>query len=128
MRDNHHNMIELLEASRAEGCYSSLIRSEVGGEDLKLRFGIETADFFRLKRILEFRPFEHTGVAPYRYFFALSYRYHPDNEEIALVSVRVEQLDRHKQFEFELGKKFIANLLWFINITNKSEISHLIES
>ncbi|MBA2407868.1 MAG: hypothetical protein H0V65_07740 [Chitinophagales bacterium] len=75
-------MIELLEASNKDNIYSAVIRHKIADEELKLRFGIEQADYGRLKRILEFRPFENTGVAPYRYFFALSYRQDPDNKEL----------------------------------------------
>lgn len=127
MRDSNEHMIELLKASKADNIYSSLIRHSINGEILKLRFGIERSDYSRLKRILEFRPYEDTGVAPYRYFFALSYRNNPDNEELAFISVRVEQLDRHKQYEFELSKKYIANLIWFNELTDKKEIEKLIE-
>jgi len=120
-------MIELLDASKADNIYSSVIRHSINEQDLKLRFGIESSDFSRLKRILDFRPFENTGVAPYRYFIALSYRNNPDNEDSAFISVRVEQLDRHKQFEFELGKKYISNLLWFDGLSETKEIGQLIE-
>lgn len=127
MRDSNDNMIELLDVSKADNIYSSVIRYSINGQDLKLRFGIENSDFSLLKRILDFRPFENTGVAPYRYFFALSYRNNPENENSAFISVRVEQLDLHKQFEFELGKKYISNLLWFDGLTETKEIEKLIE-
>ena len=90
MRDSNENMIELLDASKADNIYSSVIRHSINEQNLKLRFGIENSDFYRLKRILDFRPFENTGVAPYRYFFALSYRDNPDNKNSAFISVRVE--------------------------------------
>lgn len=120
-------MIELLEAAKANNIYSSLIRHSVDGETLKLRFGIEQSDYSRLKRILDFRPFEDSGVAPYRYFFTLSYRNNPDNEKTAFISIRVEQLCRHKQYEFELGKNYISNLLWFDGLKETREIEELIE-
>ena len=77
MRDSHNDMIELLGAENTKGILSSIIKYEIGGELLKLRFGIISSDYGRLKRILEFRPYENTGVAAYRYFFALSYRNDP---------------------------------------------------
>jgi len=85
------------------------------------------SDYGRLKQILEFRPFENTGVAPYRYFFATSYRNDSDNEDLAFISVRVEQLARHKQFEFNLSKKYISNLLWFSQLKDSKEVENLIE-
>ncbi|MFB6320806.1 hypothetical protein [Saccharicrinis sp. FJH54] len=127
MRDKNDHMIELLEASKSNNIFSSLIRHTINGETLNLRFGIINADYSRLKQILEFRPFEDTGVAPYRYFFSLSYRKDQDNKKIAFISVRVEQLDKHKQYEFELSRKFISNLLWFNELTDKEEVKDLIE-
>ncbi|MGK0448876.1 MAG: hypothetical protein ACJA2M_002677 [Polaribacter sp.] len=127
MRDSHNDMIELLGAENAANIFSSIIKHEIGGELLKLRFGIISSDFSRLKRILEFRPYENTGVAPYRYFFALSYRNDPENEDLAFIAVRVEQLDRHKQYEFLISKKYISNLRWFDQLTDKNDVEKLIE-
>lgn len=123
MRDNNEHMVELLEVSKADNLYSSIIRHTINGETLKLRFGIETTDYSRLKRILEFRPYEDTGVAQYQYFFALSYRNNPDKEGVVFISIRVEQLDRHKQYEFELSKKYISNILWFNELTDKKKLN-----
>ena len=127
MRDSHNDMIELLGSDNAKDIFSSIIKHEINGELLKLRFGIISSDFSRLRRILEFRPFENTGVAPYRYFFALSYRNDPENEDLAFIAVRVEQLDRHKQYEFLISKKYISNLRWFDQLTDKKDVENLIE-
>jgi len=127
MRDTNKNMIELLNVSKTDNIYSSLIRHNISGEELNLRFGIDLNDFGHLKRILEFRPYENTGFAPYRYFFALSYRNDPDNNDIAFTDIRVEQLDRHKQYEFKISNKYIANILWFNTLTDKKQIEQMIE-
>jgi len=127
MRDTNENMIELLNVSNADNIYSSLIRHTISDEELNLRFGIDINDFGHLKRILEFRPYENTGVAPYQYFFALSYRNDHDNNDIAFTDIRVEQLDRHKQYEFKISKKYIANILWFNSMTDKKQIEKMIE-
>jgi len=110
MRDSNENMIELLNASNIDSVYSSIIRHKIVDELLNLRFGIDQNDFEHLKRILEFRPFENTDVAPYRYFFVLAYRNDPDDNDLAYTDIRVEQLDRHKQFEFKISKKYIAKI------------------
>lgn len=127
MRDTNENMIELLDVSRENEIYSSLIMHQINGEFYRLRFGILTSDYGRLKRILEFRPFENTGVSSYRYFFAHSLRKDSSNEGIVYTDIRVEQLDKHKQFEFQLSKKYMSNILWFSEIKDKKEIEHLIE-
>jgi hypothetical protein len=127
MRDTNENMIELLHVSNTDTIYSSLIRHKISGEELNLRFGIDPIDFGHIKRILEFRPFENTGISPYRYFFALTYRNDPDNSDLTFTDIRVEQLNRHKQFEFKVSKKYIANILWFNSLTDKKQIEQMIE-
>jgi hypothetical protein len=127
MRDTNDNMIELLDVSWTDNIYSSLIRLKISDEELNLRFGIDPIDFGYLKRILEFRPFENTGVAPYHYFFALSYRNDPDINDLAFTDIRVEQFDKHKQYEFKISKKYIANILWFNSLTDKKQIEQMIE-
>jgi hypothetical protein len=127
MRDTNDKMIELLDVSRTDNIYSSLIRHKISDEELNLRFGIDPIDFGHLKRILEFRPFENTGVAPYHYFFALSYRNDPANNDLAYTDIRVEQFDKHKQYEFKISKKYIANILWFNSLTDKEQIEKMIE-
>jgi len=127
MRDTNENMIELIDVSKTDNIYSSLIRHRISGEEIKLRFGIEQMDYGHLKRILEFRPFENTGVSPYRYYFALSYRKDMENNDLAYIDVRVEQLNRHKQYEFKVSKKYISNILWFNSLTDKKQIEKMIE-
>ena len=127
MRDTNENMIELLNVSRKDNIYSSLIRHKISDEKLDLRFGIDSIDFGHLKRILESRPFENSSVAPYRYFFALAYRNDPDDNNLAFTDIRVEQLDRHKQYEFKISKKYISNILWFNSLTDKRQVEQMIE-
>ncbi|WP_420577981.1 hypothetical protein [Ekhidna sp.] len=126
MRDTNEHMIELLDTSRTNNAYSATVQLEVDGTPYKVKFGIQIPDYSNLKRILEYRPFENTGVAPYRYFFALSYSNDSTNEELANIAVRVEQLGQHKQYEFTVTKKFIANLLWFNELENIEPIHELI--
>jgi hypothetical protein len=125
MRDTNENMIELLDVSRDNGIYSSLIKHKISGEDLKIRFSIDPVDYGNLRNILDFRPYENTGFAKYHYYFALSYR--KDSENIAYISVRVEQADRHKQYEFKISKKYVSNILWFNSLTDKKDIEAMIE-
>lgn len=120
-------MIELLEVSKENNIYSSLILHKINDEIFRLRFGIEKIDYGLLKRILEFRPFENTGVAPYKYYFALSLRKDMENESLGFTDIRVEQLENHKQFEFKLSRKYIANILWFNSLTEKKDIEKFIE-
>lgn len=62
-------MIELLDATRENDVYAATVRLEIDRDFHQERFGMPVPDYSNLKRILEFRPFENTGVALYRYFF-----------------------------------------------------------
>jgi len=127
MRDSNDQMIELLDVKCEQNVYSALVRHTINNEQLKIRFSIIPADYPRLKNIFQFRPFENTGVAPYRYFFTLSYSKDSKDKELACMNLRVEQLENHKQFEFQVSRKYISNLLWINTITEKRQIEHLIE-
>lgn len=127
MRDNNKNMIELLDVSINDNHYFSLIRHTISNEILKLRFGISQSDYVNLKRILEFRPFQNSGMSPYRYFFALSYRIDDHDRNIIYVHMRVEQLKVHKEYEFKISRKYIANIMWFESLTDKELIEEMIQ-
>ena len=124
MRDTNEEMIELIDASKADNIYSATIRHYIGGERLTLRFGINTEDYVNLKKILQFRPYLNTGVGRYRYHFAMSYV--KNDDDTTTVDVRVEQLNRHKQYKFTISQKLMANLLWFTSIDDKSLIKKMI--
>jgi hypothetical protein len=124
MKHFTNSMIEVLDASLADNNYSSVVQFFINDELVKIRFGILLIDFGHIMRILAFRPFENTGVAPYRYFFVLSYS--KEDLGLAEIAVRVEQLDKHKQFRFKISQKYISNLEWFRQLNSKAEISQLI--
>ena len=73
MRDTSNHMLEIVDAFKDNDLCFVIIKLNLDGEILQLKFGIEPSDYAYVKRILEFRPFENTGVGPYRYFFAKSY-------------------------------------------------------
>lgn len=127
MRETNENMIELLEVSRSNDILSVLVRQNINQENLKVRFGISLVDFNCLKRILDYRPFENSGVGLYRYYFVLSYRKDPKNLDMCYMKIRIEQLDRDKQYEFLVSQKLMANILWLDTLTDKNEIETMIE-
>jgi len=118
-------MIELLDVNKEKNIYSSTILHKIEGKELKLNFGIEKSDFSRLKRILEFQPFQNGGFGKYRYFFATKYGNHSEQKELSIINIRVEQLKVNKEFEFELSKKYISNLLWLNEIESSQDVIHL---
>lgn len=124
MRDNHDGLIELLEVSNDDNIYSCVISLTVGYEKLKLRFGINTTDYVNLLRISQFRPFENTAFTPYRYFFTGSYRKKENN--MAALSIRVEQHRMHKNYEFDVTQTFVSNILWFYSVEDIELVKDLV--
>ena len=57
----------------------------------------------------------------------MSYRKDEETNDLAYISVRVEQLDRHKQYEFMISRKYVANILWFNSLTDRKQIEQMIE-
>ena len=127
MSFSRNRYIELLEVSRKNNVYSSLVSYTIGEEKLKLRFAIEKIDYGLLKRILEFRPLENTGVAPYRYYFTRSHRKDEQNEKLGFIEVKVKQMDRLLNYDFKLSRRYISNIIWFYTLTSSEEIKEMIE-
>lgn len=126
MRDSNEKMIELLDVNNASEVYSALIAHTINGTKFKLRFGIDKTTYVCLKRILQFRPFENTAIGKYRYFFSLSYRLNLYKKDVVYCIIRVEQVKTHKQFELEVTKDFVANLLWFYDLKDTELIQEMI--
>ena len=117
-------MIELLDVNKENNIYSTTVSHKIEGKEIKLNFGIEKSDYSRLKRILEFQPFQNGGMGKYRYFFSTKYGSHEQNA-LSFINVRVEQLKANKEFEFELSKKYISNLFWLNEIEFLKDVIHL---
>lgn len=113
MNDAITRMIELKDAIKLDNHYFLIIGRYFEGKCYTLKFGILEADYSKLRYILTYRPFENTGVGAYKYFFTLSYQKNGESAGISIITVRVEQLKQHKNFQFPMGNKCISNLLWF---------------
>ncbi len=121
MRDTNENMIEIVGVSDDKYIFSSTVRFILENEQLTVTFGIDEVDIKYIKKIIEFRPFEHTGVARYKYFFALGGG--KLENDLAKIDVRVEQLNNHKQFDFTVTRKYLSNLWWFYEVKDKDLLS-----
>ena len=127
MRDTNINMIQIIDALNENGVCGAVIIKIISGEPIKCKFSVSQDDYYNLRKILEFRPFDNTGFGAYRYFFALSYRKEIiDSNPMAYMTVRVEQLKEHKQYEFLSSRELIANLLWFDDVKEKELLRELI--
>ena len=112
-------MIELVDAEKIDEHCFSIIQLQLEGTYYKLKFGITPDDYQKLRYILTYRPFENTGVGPYRYVQA-SYQKDGVSKDVSLVSIRIQQAKQQKNFILPLGNHCLANLLWFRDIKNKT--------
>ena len=122
MRDTNEGMVELLDALRENNSYGCKASITLNTEEIMVKFGTNEQGWILLKKLLSFQPFENVSSGKYRYYFTSSYR---QKGEDVLAGIRVEQGQRHKNFELELTKELNANLLWFFLKKDKTEVAHL---
>ena len=123
MRDSSAGMIEIIDSTKVDDNYFSIIKVCLNNETFVLRFGITPEDYPLIRNIVTFRPFENLAAGNYRYYFAKSYS---RGDIVSKISVRVEQSKQHKQFEFPVGNGYVANLLWFGQIKERTVLAPFI--
>ena len=119
-------MPEIINTVEIEGQYFGIIRIEIGGSYKTLRFGVTYGGHKALRRVLQLRPFDKIPGVKQRYFFARSYYKIPDSSECGAY-FRIEQGKDGKQIEIRLPKDLLANLIWFSEVKDFSEVAHLPE-
>lgn len=127
MRDNHEGMVEITDTFEREGQYFGVVGIEVQGEYRKFRFGISHAGYRALKKVLQLRPFDTMPGVRQKYFFAEAYYKIQDSSDCGMY-VRVEQGKDGKQVDVRVPMDLLANLIWFGQIKDFSEASHLSEA
>lgn len=121
MRDNHDEMIELLAAEERQGNYFAVITLSRQDEQATFEFGVSRDGYLAVKHILQARPF--VAGLPYRYFFKAVHAILSDDRY--QVSIRVEQGRTVKAIQFEMPKLLVANLIWFRDLTDFSNVNQL---
>lgn len=123
MRDNHDRMPELLTAYERDGNFFGAVAVTLAAECRQFEFGVPRGDYIALRRILQYRPFDQLPGVQYRYFLASSAFRKPDGD--IEVSIRIEQNDTARQFQFEVPESLGRNLFWFAQLTDFAAASHL---
>jgi hypothetical protein len=125
MRNTSEGMVEIIGSAKiAPGSYSCETIAKIDNDFTRIRFGVNEIGYMFLKKIFSFQPFEKVTAGNYRYYFSGTYR-QLGNEQV-FASIRVEQGQRHKQFEMELTRPLVANLTWLGGIKSKDEVSQLV--
>ena len=124
MRDNSNQLPEILQAYEYEGNFFCGIALHSDDAIHRFKFGVSKIAYDCLKKILSMRPFDQMPGINYQYFFvpAVTKR----EKDMVSFRVRIEQGGNGREFEFDSPRELAANLLWFFNLKDLSEASHLI--
>ena len=120
MGGSNKRKIQILKAEKRDDHYFSIIKLVRNDLDRTLQFGISENDYYCIKKITSFRPFEDSPVSSYRYFFEGSYSKNHPSVGLTTATFRIEQRKIGKNYRFPISTLFIANLLWFEMITDES--------
>jgi hypothetical protein len=115
---------EIIDAYARNSLYFASIHLARGDDDRIFELGITQTSYYALKRIFQSRPFDETPGIKARYYFVPAYSKRDDPEH-CIGTVRIEQGKDGRNFEFEMPKSLIANLLWFFEMKDLREGRHL---
>jgi hypothetical protein len=124
MRDNHKELLELLNAFEEDGCFFGLIELRNDNQKQCFQFGVSHEGYVCLRSVLQLRPFEDLPGLIYRHFFVPTYGRIGDTH--ATMTIRIEQEKQGKQFTFKAPRALVANLRWFFELKNWHEAKYLI--
>ena len=126
MRDNHDGMPEILDAFERGGQYFSIVAIECDGITKRFEFGVSLNGYRALRKVLQLLPFDAMPGTKRRYFYAGGYGNVVGTTDYE-VAVRVEQNRDGKLIDVRMPKDLLSNLVWFSEIKDFNEASHLIE-
>ena len=122
MRQTSTNMVRLLGCDKQNDQYFGRVCILLDKKEVPLKFGIDYNGYLGIKNAIQFRPFDNFTNEPYRHFYTGSY-----DKESQTMSIRVEQGRTHKQYDIKSSNGLIANLNWFFQIENVSQVQHLLD-
>jgi hypothetical protein len=115
---------EIIEAYARDDPYFASVRLARNSDDRIFELGVTQSSYYALKRIFQSRPFDDTPGIKARYYFVPKYSKRDDPER-CIGTVRIEQGKDARDFEYEMPKTLIANLLWFFEMKDVKEAQHL---
>jgi hypothetical protein len=114
---------EILDAYSRDGLYFAAIRLARAGDDRAFELSITASAYAALRRMFQTRPFDQMPGLLQRYFFVQCRK--RDDPERCIGTVRIEQGRNGRNFEFEMPKVLLANLLWFYEMETLEPAEHL---
>ncbi len=113
MRDNNNGMPEIVDAYGRDGFFFGAASITFESGAVVFEFGVDSAGFKALRKILESLPLGKMPGENHRYFFAGNYGRRADGAGPLTFGVRIESGGDGKKFEFEGPVSLVSNLLWF---------------
>jgi hypothetical protein len=124
MRYRPGQLPEIVAVSSRDNFYFASIRLARGDVDRIFETGITNSSYNTFKRIFQSRPFDDMPGLKARYYFVPAFSKRNDPER-CIGTVRIEQGKDGRDFEFEMPKTLIANLLWFFEMKDLKDAQHL---
>ncbi len=128
-------LTELIGVFRSGGHYFALIELTRNGVTKKIRFGILESGYTAMQSILQTRPLDTMSGVKYRYFDAQGYGNgitSDSNGQLIqgqpLMSVWIELHGKSLQRTFDVPIELLANLVWFSQLRDLCDVSHLTET
>ena len=127
MRDNNQGLPELLAAYERDGHYFGEVSVTIKGDTRTYEIGLTLEAYRSFKRMTSLQPFDKMPGLKHRYFFVPSLGGTP-GASVRTTQVRVEQGENGKQFNVEASTVLAANMMWFVELKDFANASHLKET
>jgi len=119
-------MPEIIDAFERGAQYFGVVAIERNSVTKQFEFGVSLDGYRALRKVLQLRPFDSMPGTKQRYFFAGRYGKVSGPLEYE-TAIRVEQNRNGKLVDARMPKDLLSNLVWFSEIKDFSEASHLVE-
>ena len=123
MRDNSEQLPQILRVMEVDGSYFCVVELRNFGAEKRFKFGVSRHAYEAVLKILHTRPFDQMPGVQYQYYFVPAVAKLENG--MASLSIRIEQGSNGKEFHFTTPKELAANLLWFFQLKNLEDVSHL---
>jgi len=126
MRNHHKGLPEIITAFERVGHSFGVVSISISGARKKYEFEIDPESCQAIKRLLNMKPFGRKRGIKYHYYYSPGSE-RSDDSSRTYCQVRIEREDSGKEFEVEAPKSLIDMLIWFFQVKDLKELSHLRE-
>lgn len=126
MRENHKGLPEIISAFERDGQYFGIVSISLAGVAKKYEFGIDQNSYQSIKRLINLKPYGRKRGIKYHYYYSPGAE-RSDDSSRTYCQIRIEREYQGKEFEIEAPESLIAILMYFFQVKDLKELSHLRE-